>query len=214
MVMNDGQSIMLDAQYEEKLILEKNAIVEDYCFEDAKRLKLKVKINEQPPLVQKYWLGRLAYELAIRNEHVKEIYENSKAKSEKKDLYAFEEYSPREKYLILNLDPYGFTSQPEDNVLKTEHTSFPVKLFLHDEGHIEINTIQKISKLISIIDGASAKKFNLNTSNHQKWLNIGQAYLSSYLQIIHIEDSNNYPEEFYDKKKFKMVFSKTPPYIL
>lgn len=185
--MSYHEGAMQDALDDENRILEENLILGPYSYDDAKRLKKDAKINEQPPLVQKYWLGRLAYELAMRNEKVKAIIEKSKNLSQQVDYYSDHQgYSPQERFLVLSLHEYGFTAQPENNVLKTEHTSYPVRLELYENGYIEINTIFKIEKLLAILDGATAKKVNMNLDTHIKWKNIGLAYVESYVHIINI----------------------------
>ncbi len=124
---------MNDDRYDDELaiqndILKQSLIIEQYSFGDAKKLNRKAKINEQLPVVQKYWLGRLAYEFAIRNNEIIAIMERCNELSNSLDMDSvYTHHTPRERCLALALDKYGFTSQPEDNVLKTEHTSFPAR---------------------------------------------------------------------------------------
>lgn len=186
--MSDWDSIAQDALDDETRILEANSIIEPYCFDIAKQLKRNAKINEQPPIVQKYWLGRFAFELAMRNEEVKAIYKKAHNLSDTIDYSQniYDEYTPKERYLILQLDNYGFTSKPLDNVLKTEHTSFPARLNHIEYGYIEVNTIGKIQKLLDILDGATAKQSGMNIETHTKWINIGNAYVEFYQNIINI----------------------------
>lgn len=199
--MSDLDDYKADAEYEEELILQANYQVEEFDTELAKRLQRNAKINEQPPSVQKYWLGRLAYELAIRNSEVKTIIKNSEKLSPSKDYYSKYQLSEQEKYRILHLDPYGFSAQPESNVLATQHTTFPPRLIQCKYGYIEINTIKKIEKLLSILDDKTAKELNMNTKNHQTWLRIGQAYVTSYLDLILLDADFEFKENDYQPPK-------------
>ena len=156
----------IDSHSKDRELYEKNT------FTEAKALSKKAKINEQSPLIQKYWLGRLAYELAIRNE----------------DVIRIKEKESNSVKLIIALDEYGFTSMPEDNVLKTEHTSYPTFL-IHDEyGKININTIFNFEKLFDILNGAPKSKYAMSNSNYIQWKNIGKEYTTTtiYLDLIHL----------------------------
>ncbi|WP_152183447.1 hypothetical protein [Sulfurimonas indica] len=185
--MNDLKSILLDAQTEADIILQTNRQIEDIDFSDAKRLKQTAKINEQPAVVQKYWLGRLAYEFAIRNEDVKQIKKNASTLSKQVDFYDTLGYSEQEKYLTLKLHPYGFTAQPEHNVLYTSHTSYPARLYHFKYNYIEINTWKKVQKILAIIDGKKTdKQLNMNTDNYKQWKLIGEAYIDNYFELIDI----------------------------
>jgi len=172
---------------EENQILKANRQIEELNYDDAKRLKRTAKINLQPALVQKYWLGRLVYELAVRNENVKTIMEEALQIDNTIDYYDPLYYSPRERYLALKLHPYGFSAQPERNMLQTSHTSYPTRLEHYKYGYIEINTWKKVEKLLAIVDGnKTAKQLNMNTNNYTTWSKIGKSYINNYFELLDI----------------------------
>ena len=191
--MSDWDNIVQDALYEEEQILQANRQIEEVNYDDAKRLKRTAKINLQPAIVQKYWLGRLVYELAIRNEEVKKIKREASKLTDTIDHYNSFSYSPREKFLTLKLHPYGFTAQPEENMLQTSHTSYPTRLEHYKYGYIEINTWKKVEKLLTIVDGnKTAKQLNMNTKNYSTWSKIGKSYINNYFELL---DINLYSED-------------------
>lgn len=170
MIPTDNELYVDDFINEHKHILETNSKPKQYDFNEAKTLSKSAKLNEQKPLVQKYWLGRLAYELAIRNDHYKTVQSSSMNELEK----------------IVALDEYGFTAMPELNILETEHTSYPAYLISEEYGKININTIFRMYKLFDILDGAKKSKYQMNDSNFKQWQNIGEQYTSelTYLELI------------------------------
>ncbi len=193
--MIDRYDTAFDSQVEEEMNLEDTFKPPSYDFSDAKRLKRNAKINEQPPLVQLYWLGRLCYEFAIRNDKVKHIMQECSKLNNKIDFYDDPEISKREKCLKLKLDKFGFSNQLEDDVLRPEHTSYPARLKHHYYGYIEINTRKKIEQLFLILDGETAKKLNMNTNAYKKWKSIGEAYINGgYIELLSLEE---YADSYY-----------------
>jgi hypothetical protein len=191
--MSDLESIYADAQYEEQELIKRHYInpepyYTDEMIKEYKSAPLKTQINCQTPLVQKYWLGRLVYELAIRNKEVqKKIKEiNDRNLSKELDLYSFENCTAHEKAMIIALEPYGFTPKIADDRLFTEHTTYPTRLIHAELGYIIINTISKFNQLIDILDGAPKKKYDLNNDNYKKWKKIGKFYTENYFAISSI----------------------------
>jgi hypothetical protein len=77
---------------------------------------------------------------------------------------------------------------PEDNVLETEHTSFPTYLECLSHGKININSIFAIEKLLDIIDGAPKSKYNQSDKNYKQWQQIGKVYINSkYFELISLD---------------------------
>ncbi len=185
--MSDKDSIFQDALDDEERILQENEVVEPY-FYDMKDddISMDTKINLQDALTQKYWLGRLAYELAIRSDEVKVIKEKCNQISDKVNLYDMTNYSPRSRCLVIQLEPYGFTSQPKLNLLKTEHTSYPLYLEDVDGNKMEINTRRHIEKLLGIIDGRPKTYYQLNSIRYRIIKDLGEHYSSknNYLSLI------------------------------
>ena len=175
--MSDWDSIAQDALDDEQRILEENDIQEYNDFDDAKLLKKDAKIDKQPIQVQKYWLGKLAYEFAIRNNDVKNILKKCDVLSNQVDLYEMTNYSPQRRCRTIKLYPHGFSAQPEKDVLKTKLTSYPARLD-YKSGYIEINTIKKITKLFKLIDGATAKECSMNPKTYSRWKDIGNVYIN------------------------------------
>jgi len=176
--MADMESIYQDALDDERRIIEENEIKEFLEFPECLDLDPNAKINEQSPQVQKYWLGRLAYELAIRSEEVINIKAKIEASGlpDTPDMYAHETISKKERALILALHDYGFTSMPAKNVLKTEHTSYPTWPEANCCKKLNINTINNINKLLNVIDGKTRRVLNLNNDIYTNIKNIGQIY--------------------------------------
>lgn len=188
--MSDWDSITADALHEEQELIKCHFInPEDFYSDEMIRsfesASLRQKINQQSPLVQKYWLGRLVYELAMRNEQVIDIL-NQVNNDKSLSHYIEEPYQTCSKYdraKILSLEPYGFTPYVDKNRLFTEHTSYPAKLHHPTEGFININTIAQFRQLLDIIDGAPKKKYDLNNDSYKKWQKIGLYYTQNYLEL-------------------------------
>lgn len=179
----------MDALSDEEAILNANENKEHFFTNmNDECIGKDIKINLQDAVTQKYWLGRLAYELAIRSDDVKAIKARCDKLSNTIDLYKGEEYSPKERCLILSLDKYGFTSQPENNLLKTEHTSYPLHLQDTDGNKMEINTRRHISKLLGILDGRPKTYYSLNNDSYKKIKKLGLLYSSgnNYLSLIYL----------------------------
>ena len=73
--MSDWESICSYVTNEENELIKRHFVNPEDLYtekmiEEYKSTPIREKINQQPPLVQKYWLGRLVYEFAIRNENV------------------------------------------------------------------------------------------------------------------------------------------------
>lgn len=169
----------MDAQEDIERILRDNEITEYLEFDECINLSETARINEQPPQVQKYWLGRLAYELAIRNEVVKAIKDKieSSGLSDTPDMYKHETISAKEKALIVALDDYGFTAMPAKNVLKTEHASYPKWLEAKNYDKLNINTIKSMTKMLDIIDEKHTKRYyDMTNDLYNKIKNVGKIY--------------------------------------
>ncbi len=163
-------------------IIEQNRSCLSFNFSKARKLPKDDKLNQQPPLTQMYWLGRLAYEFAIRSIEYSDAINNVKNAAS----FITEDISYEDR-LTLALHPLGFTSQPEDNMLQPEHTSYPAKIYV-DGKSIVINTIFKFEQLFDILDGAPKSKYQLNSENFKTWQNIGHYYSSrrNYLQLLQL----------------------------
>jgi len=187
----DHDGIRADALNDDEEILKNHSNNPEYYYSndyiiEMDALGIREKLNTQSPLLQKYWLGRLAYELAVRNEKVIAIKERIEARNLSKtiDRYGMHEYSDYDRAMILELEPYGFSPKVADNRLSTEHTTYPAKLYKAGLGTININTKSQLYQMIDIIDGAPKKKYGIKNSAYNNSKKIGKFYTDNYLVLI------------------------------
>ena len=181
--MIDFDSLHADEIEEEKDVLIQN-IAKNYNFKEAKLLSKGEKINEQTPLFQKYWLGRLSFELAERCNEVIEV-KNRTINNYDPKYYALGDIGINQA-LTISLHDYGFLAMPEHNVLETEHTTYPKTLTVGNDT-ININTWFKVEHLLDIMDGAARTKMSMNDKTYKKFNRVSDSlkkYPSIYLKLI------------------------------